>query len=137
MLSGETFSVSPPNAHIIMGIQNSGDVVHIDLNITAEDVPDKFKTSYNENGICIRDLVHIMYGEDPPDDDFDMSFVLFLMGTILALVSRYRIPISYYSVVQDVSQISNMNWSEFTIRFFEGRYCKPEGRYPSKPMALW
>jgi hypothetical protein len=99
-----------------MGIQNSSDVVQIDSNITAEDVPDKFKTRYNEDGICIRDLVYIMYGEDPPDD-FDRSFVLFLMGTILAPVSRYHVPISYYSVVQDVSQISNMNWSEFTIRF--------------------
>jgi hypothetical protein len=116
-LSGETFSVSPPDAHINMGIQNSGYEVQIDSNITAEDVPDKFKTHYNEDGICIRDLVHIMYGEDPPDDDFDRSFVLLLMGTILAPVSRDRVPISYYSVVQDVSQIRNMNWSEITIRF--------------------
>jgi hypothetical protein len=44
MLSGETFSVSPPDAHIIMSIQNSSHVVQIVSNITTEDVPDKFKT---------------------------------------------------------------------------------------------
>jgi hypothetical protein len=141
MLSGETFSVSPPDAHIIMGIQNSGHVVQIDSNITAADVPDKFKTRYSEDGICIRDLVHIMYAEGPPDDDFDRSFVLFLMGTILAPVCRDRVPISYYSVVQDVSQIRNKNWSEFTIRFLKEDIAHLKGgihqnRWPYGNLAI-
>jgi hypothetical protein len=92
--SGQSFSVLPPDVDIIMGLPNMGNLVQTDVNIiTPEDIPAKFKTRYNADGICIRDLVSIMYEDAPPNDDFNRSFVLYLMGTILAPVSRDRIPI--------------------------------------------
>jgi hypothetical protein len=44
-------------------------------------------------------------------------------NNLLAPASRDHIPVSYYSVIQDVSNIGNMNWT----LFFKERCCKPEG----------
>jgi hypothetical protein len=140
--SGQSFSVLPTDVDIIMGLPNMGNLVQTDVNIiTPEDIPAKFKTRYNADGICIRDLVSIMYEDAPPDDDFNRSFVLYLMGTILAPVSRDRIPISFYSVVQDVSSIRYFNWNEFTLRFLKTDIAKLKGgihltRWPFGNLAM-
>ncbi|CAN6211990.1 unnamed protein product [Urochloa humidicola] len=115
-----------------MGLQNRGNLVEIDKNINPQDVPDKYKYRYNDDGIHMGDLKEIMY-KGPIDEDFDRSFVLYLMGTILAPVCRIRIPICYYSVVRDVSQITNLNWNEFTLRFIREDIANLKaGLYPNR-----
>jgi hypothetical protein len=60
-----------------------------------------------------------MEDEGPPTEEFDRSFVLFLLATILAPQPKEVVHVSYYSLVRDVSKIKNMNWNAFTLQFLK------------------
>jgi hypothetical protein len=62
-----------------------------------------------------------MYAEGPPNEEFDRSFVLFLLATILAPVHMEHVPISYYSLVKYVSRIKKYELECFYTEIFNGQ----------------
>ena len=70
-----------------MALTNRGTHVVSNLNITSEDVPTELMLHSNREGILIDDMVDNIHCSATPDDTFVKSFILFLLGTILALVS--------------------------------------------------
>jgi hypothetical protein len=85
-------------------------------------------------------MVDIMESDGPLNVDFDWSFVLFTLATILALVSTDSSPIFYYSLVQDASRIKDMNWNAFTVHFLKNNLVSPKeenlNKWPSGNLAL-
>ncbi|RLN34699.1 hypothetical protein C2845_PM03G34990 [Panicum miliaceum] len=117
--TGDSFTISSNDVELIMGLPNRGTRVHLNENIAADDVPNEFKKNYNRDGLFIDDMVDILYCSVTPDDTFVRSFMLLLLGTILAPVSRGRIPIFYYTLVQDTSRIVEKIWNAFTLAFLK------------------
>jgi hypothetical protein len=115
--TGESFTLYAIDVELIMDLKDEGITVQVDENIDPEDVPDMYKTNHCRGVIRIPQLVRNIYAEGPPNEEFDRSFVLFLLATILAPVHMEHVPISYYSLVKDVSRIKNMNWNAFTLKF--------------------
>jgi hypothetical protein len=46
--------------------------------------------------IGVREMIRIMEDEGPPTEEFDRSFVLFLLATILAPQPKEAVHVSYY-----------------------------------------
>jgi hypothetical protein len=73
-------------------------------------------------------------------EDFDRSFVLFALATILAPVSEDTFPISYYSLVQNASRIKEKNWNAYTLHFLKNSLAslkeENSNKWPSGNLAL-
>jgi hypothetical protein len=117
--SGESFSISAHDVELIMGLKDIGLLVHPNENIRAIDIPDEYKQNYNASGLLIDDMVNLTLSSRVPTDLVVRGFVLLLLGTVIAPVSRERIPISYYGLVQDVATIEHINWNALTLGFLK------------------
>jgi hypothetical protein len=138
--SGESFSLYPYDVHCIMGLKDKGTPVVLDETITLQDVPAKYKVRYDGTGMWINDMVNIMESDGPLAEDFDRSFVLFALATILAPVSEDTFPISYYSLVQNASRIKEKNWNAYTLHFLKNSLAslkkENSNKWPSGNLAL-
>jgi hypothetical protein len=80
----------------------------LDENISPDVIPKEYYVNSTWRVIGVREMIRIMEVEGPLTEAFDRSFVLFLLATILAPQSKEVVPISYYSLVTDVSKIKKI-----------------------------
>ncbi|KAE8778575.1 hypothetical protein D1007_48474 [Hordeum vulgare] len=78
-------------------------------------VPPQFLSKSTGN-IVIDDVIADIIKNKSADDDFLRKVVLVLLGTVIAPMSSKIEPKQYYSLVDDVKRISNINWNAFTLR---------------------
>ncbi|KAI9176987.1 hypothetical protein LWI28_009560 [Acer negundo] len=90
-----------------MGISDKGDIVHVD-----GDVNDVWSSKFpiTNRGIKLPHLEQQLKNIKTTDDDFKITFCLYLLGTVLALAVEKYVDSRYLNVLGDVNNIRRKNW---------------------------
>jgi Plant mobile domain len=109
-------SLTNRDAFLIMGFRNKGIRVNLDERCPNENLIDIFENPITQN-ISFSDLKSRILNMSADDEDFMRVFVLLMVAGLLAQPIDDRIPHVYINIVEDVMQISNFNWADFTVSF--------------------
>ncbi|TXG64113.1 hypothetical protein EZV62_011107 [Acer yangbiense] len=109
-LHGKKFTLDPSGFSHIMGISDGGDIVdlHGDLNDVWRS---KFRIT--NRGIKLPQLEEQLKNIKTTDDDFKITFCLYLLGTILAPATGEYVDERYLNVLDDVQNIRGKNWARW------------------------
>ncbi|KAF3335989.1 Serine/threonine-protein [Carex littledalei] len=119
----QTFTIGEKNlslttwdAYCIMGLRDEG--IHIDFERKApnEALIDIFENPITQN-ISFCELKSRISTFDATDENFVRVFVVLMITGLLAQPTDDRIPWEYVNIVENVDQIPNFNWAEFTVSF--------------------
>ena len=110
-LHGKRFTLDPLVFSHIMGISGGGDVVHLSGD-SNDGLINKFRIT--NRGIKLPHLEEQLKIMKTTDDDFKITFCLYLLGTVLAPAAGEYVDWRYLHVLGDVKNIRGKNW---------GRWC--------------
>nr|XP_051221957.1 uncharacterized protein LOC127340223 [Lolium perenne] len=103
----------------LLGLVNEGFSAGEILTEEGEDVKHRIPPQFiskSTGNIIIDELIDDIIKSKLTDDDFLRRVVLVLLGTVLAPMVMKIVPHKFYALVEDVNQISKINWNAFTLR---------------------
>jgi hypothetical protein len=109
-------SLTTWDAYSIMGLRDEGTHIDFERKNINETLIDIFENPTTQN-ISFLDLKSRIATFDANDENFVRVFVLLMVAGLLAQPTDDRIPWEYVNIVEDVDQVSNFNWAEFTVSF--------------------
>ncbi|CAL4918324.1 unnamed protein product [Urochloa decumbens] len=113
VFGGNELEISPYDVKCIMDLPVEGEDVK---NRTRKPVDNTLFNSYKSNHkLELHTLEQNIRNSVVPDDDFKRQFVLFAIGTILAPTTKDYVDSKYLGVVENVQDLSRLNWGQFTL----------------------
>ncbi|TXG60525.1 hypothetical protein EZV62_015098 [Acer yangbiense] len=109
-LHGKRFTLDPSVFSHIMGISDGGDIVVLD-----GDVNHVWRSKYSitNRGIRLPQFEEQLKNIKTTDDDFKITFCLYLLGTILAPAAGEYVDERYLNILGDVQNIRGKNWARW------------------------
>ncbi|TXG51660.1 hypothetical protein EZV62_024184 [Acer yangbiense] len=109
-LHGKRFTLDPLVFSHIIGISDGGDSVVLD-----GDVNHVWRSKYSitNRGIRLPQLEEQLKNIKTTDDDFKITFCLYLFGTILAPTAGEYVDERYLNILGDVQNIRGKNWARW------------------------
>ena len=111
-LHGKRFTLDPSTFSHIMGVSDGGDLVYVDGHV--DDVW-RSKFSITNRGIKVSLLQQQLKTIKTTDDDFKITFCLYLFGTVLAPAAGEYVDSRYLNVLGDVTNIRGKNWARWCL----------------------
>ena len=72
---------------------------------------------FQESGLTLSNLkARLMSSNGSCDDNFKRCFILYMLGAILCPTTGLSVKRGFLRVVQDVSNLSNINWSKMILQ---------------------
>ncbi|XP_078160353.1 uncharacterized protein LOC144555799 [Carex rostrata] len=99
-----------------MGLRDEGTHIDFERKNINEALLEIFENPTHQH-ISFLDLNSRISTFDANDENFVRVFVLLMVAGVLAQPTDDRIPWEYLNIVEDVDQVSNFNWAEFTVSF--------------------
>ncbi|KAK1571204.1 hypothetical protein Q3G72_013330 [Acer saccharum] len=111
----KTFKLSTNVYSQIMGLENRGQLINLDGDSKQiEELIEIYKGT--SRGIKVNVLIEKMKILRSADDEFKITFMLFVIGTILCPQGGIYVSSSYLHVLKDVTVIHTMNWASWCFK---------------------
>lgn len=126
---GKDCIITPLDVNHILGLPCGGQRVILEGEYTEihelclrHKVGDQGSTSFDH-------LHNYLMNNKKDDDDFKVSFVLYIMGTILCPTSEFGVNKRFLHALKDLSSVRELDWSQFVLKFLaEGIQKYQKGR---------
>ncbi|KAI8554724.1 hypothetical protein RHMOL_Rhmol05G0120600 [Rhododendron molle] len=83
----------------------------------------------DQGSISFDHLHNYLMNNKKDDDDFKVSFLLYIMGTILCPTSEFGVNKRFLHALKDLSSVRKLDWSQFVLKFLaEGIQKYQKGR---------
>ena len=114
-LHGKKFNLDPSVFAHVMGISDGGEIVQVkgDLNHLW-----RSKFSISNRGIKLPHLEQKLKNMKTADDDFKITWCLYMLGTLLAPATGEYVDARYLNVLCDVNNIRGKNWATWCFDQF-------------------
>ena len=109
--------ITTKDVEIVLGLSCTGLDVSTNRCI-ADDVKKlSIDLGFQESGLTLSNLkARLMSSNGSCDDNFKRCFILYMLGAILCPTTGLSVKRGFLRVVQDVSNLSNINWSKMILQ---------------------